>query len=298
MLRWLTGRGASPRAIERQAETLTADLWRTTLERHDFLAGLTADESEALRQRTAWLLASKSFSAAQGLELTDTVRLSIAVQAALPILALEPERYEGWTEIIVYPGGFLIPRQDVDEAGVVHEYLQEAAGEAWDGGPLVLSWHDVDQAEGDMNVVIHEFAHKLDLHHGPADGQPDLSRHPELHPRRWRQVLEQAFTSFQRALEAVEAAIPPDIDPESEAADAWYGRLPLDPYAATDPAEFFAVSSEAFFVAPQGLVELLPDWYALLAGFYRQDPWQRWRAYVDSTSTASAPASGRLTPGK
>src|SRR5690606_4631601 len=125
---------------------------------YPFLAVLDATERAHLKDRAVWVLASKSFTAAGGLELTDDMTVAIAAQAALPILSLPVSLYEGWQEIIVYPGGFLIPRQDVDEAGVVHEYLQEAAGEAWDGGPLVLSWDDVQARDQRLaNVVIHEF---------------------------------------------------------------------------------------------------------------------------------------------
>jgi len=271
MFRWLSGRGAAPRDIERTAASIPAQAWERTLSGYPFLHRLDAHERDALRQRTAWLLASKSFVGAGGLELTDDILLSIAVQAALPILALDPALYEGWHEIIVYPGGFMIPRQDTGPDGVVHEYVQEAAGEAWDGGPVILSWEDV-QTAGDMNVVIHEFAHKLDLQGGDADGQPDLSQHRGLSPARWRSVLEDSFDRFCDALEAIEDAIPADVDPESPEADAWFAQLPLDPYAATDEAEFFAVSSEAFFVDAAPLAYALPDWYALLCAYYRQDP--------------------------
>lgn len=274
MFKWLMGRGASQRDVARAAARIPPAAWRATLARHGFLQGLSADEAEALRQRAAWLLASKHFAGAHGLAVTDDMMLSIAVQAALPILALDPALYEGWHEIIVYPGGFLIPRQDVDAAGVVHEYVQQAAGEAWDGGPVILSWEDAAQGD-DMNVVIHEFAHKLDLQSGEADGMPWLGRHPELQARHWRRVLEDSLGRFTDALEAVEAAIPSHIDPEGPEADAWYGELPLDPYAATDEAEFFAVSSEAFFVAPEPLGQALPEWYGLLRAYYRQDPHTR-----------------------
>lgn len=276
MFRWITGRGATPRQVEREYARISTGLWQRTMAAHRFLTGLSEPEEKALRQRTAWLLASKSFTGAHDLEITDDIMMSIAVQAALPILALDPELYDGWHEIIVYPGGFVIPRMEMDESGVVHEYLQEASGEAWDGGPVILSWEDAGPSAGSMdNVVIHEFAHKLDLHTGDADGVPSLAGRPELSPRRWRGVLGQAFARFCDALDAVEAAIPPDVDPESDAASAWYGTLPLDPYAATDPAEFFAVSSEAFFVDPGALAEALPDWYGLLATYYRQDPLRR-----------------------
>ena len=276
MFRWITGRGATPRQVERTYARISPELWQRTLAAHAFLDGLSESERDALRQRTAWLLASKTFTGVQGLELTDDIMLSVAVQAALPILALDPELYDGWHEIVLYPGGFVIPRTEMDDSGVVHEYLQEASGEAWDGGPVILSWEDAGPWAGSPdNVVIHEFAHKLDLNTGDADGVPALAGRPELSVRRWRTVLDEAFSQFCDALDAVEASIPPDIDPESDAAAPWYGSLPLDPYAATDEAEFFAVSSEAFFVDPAPLAQALPDWYALLAAYYRQDPLAR-----------------------
>lgn len=276
MFRWITGRGATARQVERTYARIGPELWQRTLAAHPFLDGLSGSEQDALRQRTAWLLASKTFTGVQGLALTDDIMLSVAVQAALPILALDPELYDGWHEIVLYPGGFVIPRTETDDSGVVHEYLQEASGEAWDGGPVILSWEDAGPWAGSPdNVVIHEFAHKLDLNTGDADGVPALAGRADLSPRRWRAVLNEAFSQFCDALDAVEAAIPPDIDPESDAAAPWYGRLPLDPYAATDEAEFFAVSSEAFFVDPAPLARALPDWYALLAAYYRQDPLAR-----------------------
>jgi len=229
-----------------------------------------------LRERAAWLLASKSFSGAQGLEVTSDIMLSVAIQAALPILALDPALYEGWTEIILYPGGFLIPRTDVDESGVVHEYVTEASGEAWEGGPVILSWEDSAGGQDPrVNVVIHEFAHKLDLYAGEADGIPSLHMRRDIQARHWASVLDESYDAFCRALEAVEAAIPSDVDPESDQASPWYDTLPLDPYAATDPAEFFAVSSEGFFVDPAPLARKLPEWYALLRTYYRQDPLER-----------------------
>ncbi|HWK72338.1 MAG TPA: M90 family metallopeptidase [Burkholderiaceae bacterium] len=276
MLRWLLGRGATQRQVARELALISPDVWRRAVARHAFLAGLSAEDDEALRQRAAWLLASKTFSGAHGLEVTDEIMLSIAIQAALPILKLDPALYEGWTEIIVYPGGFLIPRNDVDESGVVHEYVQEASGEAWEGGPLILSWEDAAPggAPG-MNVVIHEFAHKIDLYAGYADGMPGLSAHPDIRPAYWRKVLDESFDRFNDALDAVEEAIPGDVDPESEAGAAWYDALPMDPYAATDNAEFFAVSTEAFFIDPEPLARSLPEWYGLLARYYRQDPLRR-----------------------
>jgi len=276
MFRWLAGRGATQRDVERALARIDHDDWRHAMAGLPFLAGLAPQEQDALRARSAWLLASKTFSGAGGLEVTDAMMLSIAIQAALPILQLDTRLYEGWTEIIVYPGGFLIPRSDMDESGVVHEYMMEASGEAWEGGPVILSWDDLSRAEdGGVNVVIHEFAHKLDLYAGEADGMPGLGAHPDIDPRHWRRVLDDSFERFNQALDVVEEAIPPDVDPESDEASPWYEQLPLDPYAATDEAEFFAVSSEAFFVQPLPLSQALPQWYELLAHYYRQDPLRR-----------------------
>uniref|UniRef100_UPI0033423C29 M90 family metallopeptidase n=1 Tax=Castellaniella defragrans TaxID=75697 RepID=UPI0033423C29 len=276
MFRWLTGKGASRRKVEHTLALIGDAQWRRAIAAHPFLAGLSPSEDEALRRRAAWVLASKSFHGAHDFPISEDTMLSIAVQAALPILELDPVLYEGWTEIVLYPGGFLIPRVEVDDNGVVHEYIQESSGEAWDGGPVILSWEDADpESSGHGNVVIHEFAHKLDQYAGEADGMPGLHAHADLRPGQWRRVLEASYEAFCEALTEVEEAIPRDVDPESEAASPWYDMLPLAPYAATDPAEFFAVSSEAFFVDPAPLAGALPDWYALLSRYYRQDPLRR-----------------------
>jgi len=277
MFRWLLGKGARPARVQRELAAIDPALWANAVARHRFLVGLSTEDEEGLRRRVAWLLASKGFSGAHDMPVSDEMRLSIAIQAALPILNLDPAVYEGWTEIIVYPGGFLIPRTEVDESGVVHEYVEEAAGEAWEGGPVILSWEDCGpELNPDINVVIHEFAHKLDLYQGDADGMPWLGRHgPQLTRRMWQRVLDTTYDHFCTVLRRVEAAIPADVDPESEDAEPWYRVLALDPYAATDPAEFFAVSAEAFFVNPAPLAGAYPDWYALLVQYFRQEPLQR-----------------------
>jgi Mlc titration factor MtfA (ptsG expression regulator) len=143
-----------------------------------------------------------------------------------------------------------------------------------DGGPVVLSWDDVAGADRDpsANVVIHEFVHKLDMADGEADGCPPM---PAARRIAWRETLEAAYDAFVADLEAVEESIPSHVDPESEAADAWYGRLPLDPYAATDEAEFFAVAAEAFFVEPEVLAGAFPELYDRFRTFFGQDPQAR-----------------------
>jgi len=249
-------------------------LWQATVAALPFLGRLDSAELAALRELARQFLADKEMATAGELELTAAMQLSIAAQACLPVLNLGLGGYGGWTGIIVYPDEFLVPREVTDDAGVVHEYVDQIAGEAWDGGPLLLSWADVQAVDGTYNVVIHEFTHKLDMANGDADGLPPFNRrlHAGLSPARWRAVMQDAYERLNAELELIEAEIPPDVDPESREADAFYARLPLDSYAATDAGEFFAVSSEAFFVAPERLRDAFPQWYELLAAYFLQDP--------------------------
>ncbi len=250
------------------------ELWRSTLQVLPFLDRLGDPDRQRLRELAQQFLAEKEMAAAGELQLTASMQASIAAQACLPVLELGLAAYRGWTSIVVYPGEFLVPRQVTDEAGVVHEYVDQISGEAWDGGPLLLSWADAQLDKPGYNVVIHEFTHKLDMANGDADGLPPFDRrlHPGLSASRWRQVLDDAFERLNAELDLIETEIPPDVDPDSPAADAYYARLPLDAYAATDHGEFFAVSSEAFFVAPAPLHAAFPEWYGLLAEFFLQDP--------------------------
>lgn len=249
-------------------------LWQSTLDSLPFLSRLDDAERQRLRQLAQQFLADKEMAAAGELQLTAQMQASIAAQACLPVLKLGLGAYRGWTSIVVYPDEFLVPRRVTDETGVVHEYVDQISGEAWDGGPLLLSWADAQMGKPGYNVVIHEFTHKLDMTNGDADGLPPFDRrlHPRLSATRWRQVLDDAFERLSAELDLIEAEIPPDVDPESPAADVYFARLPLDAYAATDPGEFFAVSSEAFFVAPAPLRNAFPEWYGLLAEFFLQDP--------------------------
>ena len=256
-------------------------LWQQTLAALPFLQRLDASSQAALRLLCGRLLATKVMTGASGLQLTAAIQVSIAAQACLPILKLGIDWYRGWSGIVVYPSEYVARRRVQDEDGLVHEYDETAAGESWEAGPVVVSWAQ-EAAEppagythsAAFNVVIHEFAHKLDLLNGEVDGLPALDRrlHPQLQPERWRRVLDDAYRRFCAAVDLVEAELPADVDPESGAADPYYARLPLDPYAAQDEGEFFAVSSEAFFADPQRLCDAFAEWYRLLAAFYLQDP--------------------------
>lgn len=250
---------------------IPAPLFEQVVAGYPFLARLGPEARQRLAGLAAEFIDRKTFSGAAGMAVDDSVRVAIAVQACLPVLHLGLSGYDDFTEIVVYPDRFLVPRTHTDEAtGVVSEGLETLAGEAMDGGPVVLSWPDCTPEEAAWwNVVIHEFAHKLDLLDGEADGIPPL---PRAWRTRWAAALDHAFDAFCDQLDSIERQIPRNIDPESEAADAWYGRLPLDPYAATDPAEFFAVAAEAFFLDPERLAEAFPEFHACLTAFFGPRP--------------------------
>ena len=255
--------------FSRKRKPIDDDSWRATLAEMPFLAHLDTAALVRLRELCEDFLQRKTFTGVAGQEISEPLRVAIAAQACLPALNLGLGAYDDFVEIVVYPDQFAAARTRIDDAGVVHEGVEELAGEAMDGGPVVLSWADAAPGAGNTNVTIHEFVHKMDLADGAADGVPPLPRGRRAH---WEATMLAAYDAFCRTLDSVEDSIPPDIDPESEAADPWYARLPLDPYAATDPAEFFAVSGEAFFIAPGPLADAFPDWYAELAAFFRQDP--------------------------
>jgi len=229
-------------------------IWYATVAGLPFLRFLTPEELTRLRALTEEFLAEKEFTAAGDFELTDQICLSIAVQGCLPILNLGLGWYRGWVGIVVYPDEFVVPRQVQDDDGVVHEYDEVASGEAWAGGPLLVSWSDAQMAGEGYNVVIHEFAHKLDMLNGEVDAIPPL--HPGMDENVWSRVLVDAYDDFCERVDAGE-------------------ETDIDPYAAEDPAEFFAVMSEAFFELPEVVHAEYPLLYAQLAAFYRQDPQAR-----------------------
>jgi Mlc titration factor MtfA (ptsG expression regulator) len=237
------------------------DLWRRTLVRYPFLRRRDPADAAELRRLTSLFLDRKEFSAAGGLRLTDAIVVAIAAQAVLPVLRLGIDRYDGFVGIVVHPDQVVARREVTDEHGLVHEYEEVLAGEAMEGGPVMLSWRDVRAAglpgtgAGAYNVVIHEFAHVLDLADGVSDGVPLLP--PDLPRTTWLAVLEAEYEAFAQRV-------------ESAAGDG--AATALDAYAANGPDEFFAVASESFFVDPRALRDEHAALYAMLARWYRQDP--------------------------
>jgi Mlc titration factor MtfA (ptsG expression regulator) len=226
-------------------------LWEQTLRRLPFLDRLTADERARLRDTVILFLHGKLIRGAGGLAIDDCMRLLIAAQACLLVLNLDVDYFRGWVEIIVYPDEFVPATEYTDDAGVVHVEREARAGEAWLQGPVILSWADVAPATEGVNVVIHEFAHKLDMLNGDANGFPPL--HAGMDRRAWAAAFSAAYADFCRRVDANE-----EVD--------------IDPYAAESPAEFFAVISEVFFDMPHAVLSAYADVYAQLKEFYRQDP--------------------------
>lgn len=242
--------------------------WLRLVDALPFLARLSPAMIARVRPLADEFNRRKTFTGIDGLEVTALMRHAISVQACLPINRLALAWYDDFQEIVIYPGQFVVDRLETDDDGVVHHRREALAGEVLDGGPVVLSWDDIEQAGGadqPCNVVIHEFAHKLDLADGLADGCPPL-RPAQL--QRWRAALEPAYDTFCRMCDRVERAIPRRVDPESEDAEPYWAQLPLDPYAATDPAEFFAVISEAYFTAPESVNFAFRDFYVELQNLY------------------------------
>ena len=238
----------------RPRDSIPDRLWRQTLAQARCAQFLPRNDRARLRHLTTRFLQKKTFDGAAGIQVTETMRAGIALRACVPILQLGLEFYAGWNEIVIYPGDFRVHNEYTDDAGVVHREVLELCGESLSQGPMVLSWEAITAGVGattDHDLVIHECAHKLDILNGAADGFPPL--HSDLQARAWTRDFRAAYDHLCAELNA--------------------GRAPrLDSYAATDPAEFFAVASEIFFTAPALLCADYPAIYTQLRGFYRQDP--------------------------
>jgi hypothetical protein len=230
--------------------------WSSALASYPHAQTLPAPDRERLRELARLFLASKRFTGAHGLEVSEAMRVRVALHACVPILNLGLDYYSGWAGIIIYPGNFRVRHEYLDDSGVMHETLQDLCGESLSQGPMVLSWEALRQEPDypDQDLVIHECAHKLDILNGTADGFPPL--HADMSPKAWTRAWGAAYDDFCR-----------QIDAGTETR--------LDPYAATNPAEFFAVLSESFFAVSQVVQEDVPAVYAQLAAFYRQDPLTR-----------------------
>jgi len=238
MLRWLRGLRAAPEIPE--------VAWQATLARYRFLADRSMADVTRLRLLAALFLRDKEFHGAHGFFITDEIALAIAAQAVLPVLHLKGGLawYDDFVGIVVHPAEVVAHRQVTDDMGIVHEYDEVVAGEAMDRGPVMLSWQDVlasgITADDGYNVVIHEFAHKIDMRQGAPDGCPPLptgfanSRSAHEARSAWHGTMQSVFNDFRDKVIV---------------AERFGGEPPwLDAYGAESVSEFFAVACEAYFV--------------------------------------------------
>lgn len=236
------------------------DGWVNIVEEHVAVwAALDDDERELLEASSDWLLRHKHWEAAQGFALVDEITVTIAAEAALVVLGLSVDEYREVSAIIVYPttmqsrGVYAGPVR-----GTVTDRVLPVLGEAHERrGPVLLAWDQAADAArhpgGGHNVVYHEFAHKLDMLDDTLDGTPPFGRRSDLD--RWVEVCTEAYGALRAGIE----------------------RPPLQPYGATNPAEFFAVATEAFFDVPLTLEQHEPNLYEVMRDFYKQDPAARIR---------------------
>lgn len=250
MLSWLRNRRR--RAIREQPfPAAWDDLLRRNV-RH--AAWLDEHERQQLRDWIAVFLAEKSFEGCGGMEITDEVRVSIAGQAGLLALGFAEQHFDHLRSVLVYPGDYLVPRRAPLGGGGELEWQEVRLGETWSGGSVVLSWPRVVDGgrlrdDGARSVVIHEFAHLIDMLDGEIDGVPPL----ETDRRGWAAGIAECRERFEWALEQ--------------------GRfVALDDYAAEGPGEFFAVATECFFQDPHRLARGDGQLYDLLRIAWRQDP--------------------------
>jgi Mlc titration factor MtfA (ptsG expression regulator) len=245
---WLTER----RRARTRAKPFPA-AWRRILRRHvPIAARLPFDLQSRLKRHIQVFIAEKPFIGCQGQIVTDDVRVTIAAQACLLLLGYErPDYYPGLRQILVYPDAFAVSRERPLGAGLVQEQRQTLSGESWSQGQVILSWADVvagaaDPTDG-RNVGLHEFAHQIDQDTGLADGRP--WRPTASKRRRWAAVMDDAFRRVQSEPSSV-----------------------IDGYGASDPAEFFAVVTEAFFERPADLAAEAPSVYRELVDLFRVSP--------------------------
>lgn len=226
---------------------------------------------QQLHQLVQQFLHQKKFIGCEGLAIDDEMRVTIAGQACMLLLNRPSRVYPGLDTVLVYPGAFLAPRNQVDAAGVVTETRQDLLGESWGDGRVVLSWDHVRRGAHDwtdgQNVVLHEFAHQLDSESGSNNGAPYLGSRESY--RSWSKVLSRDYANLR--------------------VDAIYQQQSvLDYYGATSPAEFFAVATETFFEKPHQMAERHPDLFAEFGTYYRVDP----REWQDAPVLEPVPAAG------
>ena len=250
--------------------------WRSVLREHvPLYRRLPSHLQLRLQKQMQVFLAEVPFIGCQGLEVSQEMRVRVAALACLLVLHREEAPYPGLRQVLLYPGPFVVPRQQHAQAGVVHSWRAMLSGESWSQGQVILSWQDVQanaRQPGHHNVVIHEFAHQLDYESGPANGTPAMVKGAA----NWPATMQAAYERLRHQAQ-LPAHLPPGsampIGPHApHGHEAGHSSWLLDPYGAQSPAEFFAVATEAYFEAPAELMQGLPQVYAALQDVYGLDP--------------------------
>jgi Mlc titration factor MtfA (ptsG expression regulator) len=242
------------RIFRRPSDPIDDAHWLSARNRVPWLRSLPVESLAQLRALATLFLRRKTITPLGGLALNEEDRVVLAALCCLPLLEFGAEGLHGWSQLLVYPDAFRAHRSHVDAAGVLHEWDDDLIGEAWEQGPLVLSWADVnadlDEPDAGYCVAVHEMAHKLDALDGVLDGTPPLPRAWQL---QWASDFQRAFDDFAQAVDG--------------GADTT-----IDPYAAEAPEEFFAVCSEYHFSDPATLRMAMPDVAAHLERLYGPSP--------------------------
>lgn len=230
--------------------------WREVLrQRMPAFRALPADLQLQLKKQAQVLLAEVPFIGCNGLVVTTEMRVLVAAQAALLLLNRRKASFRNLRQVLLYPRPFIVDRTVPNGLGLVHDTRRVLSGESWQQGQVILSWPDVLAGaavpDDGHNVVIHEFAHQLDQETGSANGAPYVQGQQAR--QRWAETMKTEFEALQARL-----------------ANGHPGLI--DAYGATDPAEFFAVTSELFFERPQALAEAHPQLFRELASCYRSNP--------------------------
>jgi len=257
VLAWfLTKPARRRRRHERTGDQPFPAPWRKIVRRRmPYYRRLPFNLQRQLHQRIHVFIAEKNFIGCDGVEVTDEMRVLIAAQACLLLLNRQTACYPTLSDILIYPAPFVVERNEVDAANVVHRVKRPLSGESWANSQVVLSWTDVLEGAADSgnahNVVIHEFAHQLDQESGYGNGAPNFADPSQA--GRWSEVLNDEFNRLRAQI-------------------ARDGTTLMDPYGAQDPAEFFAVATETFFGHPVRLRTEHPLLYEELARFYCVSP--------------------------
>lgn len=262
------------RKRKRASSGLAGAALQPTLQSLPLWEMLPAPDRAELAQLVTGFLAHKKIEPCAGLVLTDAMRVAVAANACLLLLRRKHDLFPHMGTVLLYPAAYVAQHTEVHEGGIEEQRQDVMLGESWERGNVVLSWEDVamDCANPDdgFNVTLHEFAHQLDAENGAMDGAPNL---PKDLRKPWAKTMAAEYT----ALCALADSAPADGDHDDTT--GWV----IDPYGAEDPAEFFAVATEAFFEDAPQLLHRHPAIYGLLRQFYQQDP-ANWPGWADITN--------------